>query len=110
MPQPYAEALRDYSLDWKGLNASEIRWIDFSLIFLSSDIQHIDLKRNKPLSKIISAVFRELTFICFSIVTVTLKMKKRIQSLDVCLRFFHCGPSWARTSDPLIMSQVLLTS
>ena len=21
-----------------------------------------------------------------------------------------CGPSWARTSDPLIMSQVLLTS
>ena len=32
------------------------------------------------------------------------KTKKAVERLP------ECGPSWARTSDPLIMSQVLLTS
>jgi hypothetical protein len=47
---------------------------------------------------------------CFSIVSVIPNRKKRIQSLCNCLRLIVRGPSWARTSDPLIMSQVLLTS
>ena len=44
---------------------------------------------------------------CFSIVTVGLDEKQPKCFIMLHLSRCICGPSWARTSDPLIMSQML---